>query len=286
MKSSILAITALVCSFSAMSAVVPSQTMPQFCEDRASLKLVKELAINYENLMAFPNAGGIKNSGVCWWHSRMQRNAFYLTLFKPNEARPTQAQALEIIKKLRSGKSIITIPGYRNFAEFSSYYRGSIQDELNNWQKTDGVAKFSWVMGLQGKPSVKPEVLSTMMDELYDYVENKGNIAYQKLQIKGVVAHAWLVVNMKKVDDGYDLEILDSNYQDMTINYAYRTGMTNFYHNFYGDFVPYLERENEMDQVVNTIMKECRPLEYEFKMQKEFEERQRLRQEEEDKRNR
>ena len=89
---------------------------------------------------------------------------------------------------------------------------------------------------------------------------------------------------MKKVENGYDLKIIDSNYQNETSIYEYRTGMTNFYHNFYGNFVPYLERTDEMNSIVNTILKECNPEAYEIKMQKDFEERERLRNESDEKR--
>jgi hypothetical protein len=270
MKSTILALAALACSFSVMAANTPSQSMDQFCADRASIKSVKELTSNSDNLMAFANRGGIGNGGVCWWHSRMQRNALYLTIYKPAEQVPTVQQAKEIVEKLRAGKEIVTIPGFSNFADFSSAYRPTIQRELEKWQKGDGILKFNWVIGLSGSSSVDNIEMYGMMNELYDYVENEGNIAYQKLQIKGVVAHAWLVINMKKIgDDGYDLEVLDSNFPHQTTVYKYRMGMTHFNHYAYGEFVPYLERKGEMDRVTNVILKKCNPEEYEKRKGKE-----------------
>ena len=102
-------------------------------------------------------------------------------------------------------------------------------------------------------------------DELYEYVEIEGNIAYQKLQIKGVTAHAWLVVNMKKTSRGYDLEVLDSNYPSQTMVYRYQDGMTNFNHTYYGAFTPYLERRAELDSVKMAILEKCNPAEYKLK---------------------
>lgn len=224
---------------------------------------------NSSNLMAFANRGGLANGGVCWWHSRFQRNATYLTIYKPAENKPTVSEAEKIVGKIRAGKEIIEIPGFRNFNEFSSSYRSLIQRELEKWQKSDGIVKFNWVIGLSGSNEVTAPELKTMMDELYNYVEVEGNIAYQKLQIKGVTAHAWLVVNMKQVDNGYDLEILDSNFQYQTSVYKYREGMTNFYHYGYGNFVPYLERKTEMDKVTMTILKKCNPEEYKARKAKE-----------------
>ena len=216
--------------------------------------------------MAFPNSGGIKNGGVCWWHSRMQRNALYLTLYKPEEPRPSLTEAKIIIDKLRDGKEVIVIPGFYDFADFSNTHKLSIQRELEKWQKKDGIVKFNWLKGLKGKKSVSPETLKAMMDELYNYVEVQGNIAYQKLQVKGVASHSWLVVNMKKLDEGYDLEVIDSNYNSMTSIYRYRRGMMSFTHDFYGAFVPYLEREKEMSKMANVISSACRQVTYDVKL--------------------
>lgn len=259
MKSTLLLIAGAMFSFNAMAYyATASQSMTQFCADRSSPTYVKELIDSSENLMGFRNVGGIGNGGVCWWHSRFQRNALYLTIYKPAEQRPTLEEAKVIVEKIRDGKEVIVIPGYRSFAEFSIDYRGTIQRELEKWQKGDGILKFNWVVGLKGKSQISPEKMKANMDELYKYVEVDGNIAYQKLQIKGIVAHAWLVVHMQKTKGGgYDLEVLDSNYANRSNIYHYRPGMTNFSHEAYGEFVPYLERKEEMEKLAMVIMKKC-----------------------------
>lgn len=262
MKASFLAIAALACSFSAFAALTPSQSIEQFCSDRSSVTFSKNLSRNSENLMAFQNHGGLANGGVCWWHSRFQRNALYLTIYKPAEDRPSKAEAEKIIDKIRSGKEIIEIPGFRNFYEFSRAHRAEIQRELEKWQKGDGIIKFNWVIGLSGDNEVSAEKMKEQMDELYQYVEVEGNVAYQKLQIKGVTAHAWLVMNVKAVSNGYDLEILDSNFPSQTSIYKYREGQTSFSHYAYGKFTPYLERKGEMEKVNLTILKKCNPEEF------------------------
>lgn len=265
MKSTILALAALACSFSAMAGNTPSQSMDQFCADRSDARFAKDLTTSSSNLMAFRNHGGLANGGVCWWHSRFQRNSLYVTVYKPAEKRPTDAEAAVLVGKIRDGKEIVVIPGYRNFAEFSSYHAAQIQRELEKWQKGDGIARFNWVIGLKGSSEVAPEEMKKMMDELYTYVEVDGNVAYQKLQIKGVVAHAWLVINMKQTSNGYDLEVLDSNFPNQTSVYKYSEGMTKFYHYGYGSFTPYLERTGEMDKLILTVLKKCNPEEYKAK---------------------
>ncbi|MBC7714856.1 MAG: hypothetical protein H7177_16030 [Rhizobacter sp.] len=268
MKSTILAIAILACSFGAMASTTASQSMDQFCADRSDLASVKDLTASSDNMMAFQNHGGIGGGGVCWWHSRMQRNALYLTIYNPAEPKPSNAEAAEIVAKIRAGKEIVVIPGYRNFAEFSYEHQAQVQRELEKWQKGEGILKASWVIGLKGDSTVAASELKSMMDELYKYVAVDGNIAYEKLQIKGITAHAWLVVNMKKNSDGYDLQIIDSNFPSQTTVYRYTEGMTSFYHQYYGSFTPYLERTGEMEKVALTVLKKCNPDEYKARKKK------------------
>ena len=264
MKKIFLTLSVCVFNYSAMANATPSQSIDQFCSDRSSESFNKELLQSADNLMAFANRGGIANGGVCWWHSRFQRNATYITVYRPSEKKPNKAQVEKIITKIRLAKEIVVIPGFRNFNEFSWTFSSEIQSELDKWQKIDGVVKFN---------VVEVSTLKSMMDELYEYVELEGNIAYQKLQIKGITAHAWLVVNMIKVSNGYDLEVLDSNYPDQTQIYRYREGMTSFTHSYYGNFTPYLERKSEMNTIKMTILKQCNPKEYKAIKAKEIEDR-------------
>lgn len=256
MKATLLALLALSCSFQAF-AHGPSLSEESFCADRQDKNFVKELASDPVNLMTFSNHGGIANGGVCWWHSRFQRNALYLTVFKPELDRPSQSEARDIIKQIRHAKNIVVIPGYNNFAEFSEENEALIQRELEKWQKGDGILRFAWVKGLQGDPKVSPEKMKQLMDQIYEDVEVKNNIAYNKLQIPGIDAHAWLVVHMEKVEGGYDLEILDSNFPRETTIYQYREGDVDFNYHSYFIFTPYLEKTNEMDNINKVIEKRC-----------------------------
>ena len=259
------AIALLILAMSSVSwaGTTPSQSEDSFCADRANPEFIKSLFDSSGNLISFRNRGGLANGGVCWWHSRFQRSAAYLTIFKPSENKPNEKEAQKIIDKIRAGKEIVVIPGYRNFSDFTYDYQPMIQLELEKWQKADGIAKFNWVMGLKGANEVSADKMKEQMDELYEYVEKEGNIAYQKLQIKGVTAHAWLVVRMKKVPNGYDLQVLDSNFPNSTSIYNYREGMTSMNHWSYGKFTPYLERRNELEFVKLGVLKLCNPAEYE-----------------------
>lgn len=257
MKVTLIALTLTICSFQAM-AQGPSRTEEQFCSDRQDENFVKDLTMSSSNLMSFTNHGGLLNGGVCWWHSRFQRNALYLTIFKPGLDKPSDSEARKLIGDIRSGNKVVTIPGFRNFSQFSYEFGKEIQQELESWQRFDGVAKFAWVRGLSGHAEVAPDKLEKLMDKIYEDVEINKNIAYNRLQIPGVDAHAWLVVHMDKVRGGYNLEILDSNQADRTETYRYRVGDTNFnYRGYDFDFVPYLDQKHEMKGLKRAISRFC-----------------------------
>ncbi len=208
----------------------------EYCSNASDVNYFKSLVYGYENRLSFLNAGGIANGGVCWWHSMFTRNATYVAVYRPDLPRANRQKAAEIISDIISSKAVVEVPGYHNLYEFSSDYHQEIQSALNRWQIGDGLA-FGWLRGLTGSSHVAPSKLKSMMDELYQEVKS-GHVTYQKLQIPGIQAHAWLVVDMSKTASGYDLEVVDSNYRDIrTIHY--QKGMTHL--NEY-NAVPYTSR--------------------------------------------
>lgn len=90
--------------------------------------------------------------------------------------------------------------------------------------------------------------MKARMQHLYDYVQIQGNIAYLKLQLKGLPAHSWLVIGMSKRSDGYELRIIDSNYR-YPISYRYHYGDKSFDSPGYGRFVPYLGKIKENEKI-------------------------------------
>jgi hypothetical protein len=232
-----------------------SQSMREFCLDRKDPNFVKNLTLDKSNLLSFRNSGGF--GGVCWWHSRFQRNALYLTYFSPKAKIPSRSEARKIIMNIRHGLKVIEIPGFHNFAEFSHFFKKEIQSELEDWQKFDGIF-LGWIRGISGDTIVTAKHLQRIMDDLYNEVMIKQNIAYQKLQMKGLSAHSWLVISMKKFKGGYDLEVLDSNQQHIRETVSYRFGDT---HLVYGrtklPFTPYLERTKDSKQIRRVIEYTC-----------------------------
>lgn len=229
-----------------------SEYCARFYEDAENQLSIQDFANFPENLMAFKNNGGLFNGGVCWWHSRFQRNIFYLAIFRPDLPRPNRAAIKALVSKIRQGNSVVLIPGHHDFEEFSRENEDMIQAELNNWQLYDGVILGGWMDGLKGNTKISPSRLLKLMDELHEYVDVQKKVAYEKLQIKGITAHAWLVVGMKKNTSGYDLGFIDSNNPRMSEIYSYKIGDTSFNLLGYGKFVPYLEFKNEERRLLET----------------------------------
>lgn len=236
---------------------VTSKSAYGFCKDRQDEQYYQDLLKNPENQLSFRNQGGLINGGVCWWHSRFTRNALYLAVYRPDLRRPTRSQAIDIIDDIRDGDRVVTIPGYSNLREFSRDFQREIQDELEAWQKVDGFIKQQWIVGLWGSTEKDADDLMDDMDELYEYVALDKNVAYQKLQLPGIVAHAWLVTDIHKTSRGYDLEVHDSNYYG-TRTIPYKVGMTQFHYGGYGEFVPYTERKRELRGLKKVVRRFCR----------------------------
>lgn len=256
-----LILIALLISYKTFAITLP-QNKEEFCarfnNAPGASEVLQELSSDSVNLMAFKNDGGLFNGGVCWWHSRFQRNIFYLSVFRPDLEKPKSVQQRQaLIHQIRLGSAAIIIPGYHNFEEFSLENQKLIQSELNDWQIYDGVVLGSWIDGLKGDTKVEASILESMMKEVYDYVAIKKKIAYQKLQIKGITSHAWLVVGIKKSDSGFEVGYLDSNSPRMSLNYSYKSGDTSFFIKGYGNFVPYLEFKREEERLSQSAKVYC-----------------------------
>jgi hypothetical protein len=229
----------------------------QLCKNYKKKNYFKKIITSSSNRLTFKNKGGLLNGGVCWWHSRFTRNAIYLATFSPQKDRPTQIEIKKIIRQIRKGSSVVEIPGYQNLEEFSYSNQDLIQKELEKWQIIDGFVNQQWIVGLWGSTSKTEKKLKKWMDKLFKYVSVNDNIAYQKLQMKGIDAHAWLVYDMDKTRHGYKIKVIDSNsYSTRTINYT--NGDTSIYDPWYGNIIPYTGRKLELKKAKRAIKKFCK----------------------------
>ncbi|MBC7427042.1 MAG: hypothetical protein H7336_00430 [Bacteriovorax sp.] len=251
-----LTVTFLLLSLNAFAGTLPT-TKADYCSRFQDTSVLSTYSTETSNLMSFKNQGGLFNGGVCWWHSRFQRNILYLSIFRPELNKPTASEVRALIKEIRAGESVVMIPGFANFAEFSTTYSKEILAELESWQLYDGVILGSWIDGLKGDTKVRSEELQKMMATTFKYVEVNKKIAYQKLQIKGITSHAWLIVGMIPGPNGFEIGLIDSNNPRMSENYSYKIGDVSFHEKSYGNFVPYLEFTREEERLISAGKSFC-----------------------------
>lgn len=216
-------------------------TKAEFCEMAHKPATMRALLSDTDNQLSFTNRGGLGDAGVCWWHSMFTRNANYLAIYRPEQPRPNRNEVRQIIMDISANRGVVEIPGFKNLSEFSYVHRSEIQQSLEEGQIVDGGLLFGWVRGVTGNHEIPASEMKTRMDELYLEVSN-GRIPYQMLQIEGITAHAWLVMNMKKTNTGYELTVHDSNYKGTyTVEYVYGMKQISDY-----QAVPYTSR-NKVD---------------------------------------
>jgi hypothetical protein len=189
-----------------------------------TMKTFQRLAYDESYRLAFANHGGLVNGGVCWWHSRLQRNAVYFARFALHLDKPTAQEASRLVSAIIDEKGPVVIPGYSSFNQFSRDFERMIQKKLEGWQRKDGFLKFGWIKGLKGSDKRDPVKFRRVMDSLYEKVGRAGEIAFAKLQIPGIASHAWLIIGMVQTSLGYKLYYVDSNEPIRTSEHEYRDG--------------------------------------------------------------
>lgn len=231
------------------------------CQD---VELDSSLFINNlkkpENKLSFTNYGGLLNGGVCWWHSRFTRAAQYLAVFEPAGNKLSQEEAYYLAKRIREGRPV-TIRGYKNLNEFSMAHQREIQQNLEEWQVYNGGFQLGFLDGLMGATSVSSKQLQEQMDELYNDFKISQKPIYQVLQLPGITAHAWLIVDMIPMATGYQFEVVDSNYLKNQI-WRYQYGSTSFFYGQY-PFVNYTTRRGKIEEaaLAKRLAKACKSLE-------------------------
>jgi hypothetical protein len=237
------------------TAVTPT-SRESFCGLTRDPDNFKALAEQPENHLHFENRGGLFNGGVCWWHSRLQRSALYLSVFRPELPKPTHEQAEKIIHRLAANAGVVEIPGYSNLDSFSGEWWNVIQKKLDEWQMVDGFLKQSWIKGLSGSTHLKPAKLKLKMDALFNEVENDHRITWVMLQIPGIAAHAWNIVHIKEFDGGYELDVIDSNYPRTNSTFWYMNGADTL-STIYGATIPYVGRQKDFARFASAADRYC-----------------------------
>lgn len=239
-------------AFEISQAATPDNS--QTCTSQNNLSTYKAAAYDSANLMAFANDGGILNLGTCWWHSRLQQAALYLARFSPSSPKPSLTEARKMIAMLATLRTVVVIPGYSNWREFSHAWQMQIQEKLNAWQIQEGVWGFSWITGLSGESQLPPEKLRAEIESIRGDVEILNRISYTRLQLPGIESHSLLVVGVEptKNGKGYILHVIDSNRPHQITKVFYTFEMMTVYGG-----VLYLERRQDFRHIATALKNSC-----------------------------
>lgn len=227
------------------------------CE-RSHTSTMVEFLKESTSRMSFKNRGGLMNGGVCWWHSRFQRAAAYLVEFRPDLDAPADHEIPQLLKEIKSMSSVITIPGFNNFFDFTQRYQPKIQSLLEAWQREDGFINQQWLRGISGKYELEPAAMRDRMNTLYDQFKRSMKPVWIMAQIKGIESHSFLLVDMQQTNDGYELLVIDSNFPLENKVISYHVGQKNLKHpkDKYS-FVPYLGFQKDFISIERGVSHFC-----------------------------
>jgi hypothetical protein len=196
-----------------------------FCGTRDIGKISEDPAMR----MGFKNAGGLANGGVCWWHSRFQRAAWYLAEFDPGAPAPSVAAAKDLIRRLVSRSEVVVIPGYGDLVSFTKDFKPEIQSALNAWQLRDAFLNQAYLRGLHGQARFREaSAMKARLDKVFaefTAAATTGDVLWVMLQMPGIYSHASLIHTMESSPDGgYRIAMVDSNFPGKFVEYVYRPG--------------------------------------------------------------
>ena len=228
MKASHCAIMAALVLLGVPKAEASEDARERYCTQSRDPWSAQRAIENSNHQLMFRNQGGFGGLGTCWWHSRFTRNASLLAVYRPDLPLPTLKQARAIIRALSRPRisprvEVVEIPGYENLYHFSWDWQEEIQRRFNAWQLEEGILGLDVISRGIGASRRDPKRLEREMDALYARVQS-GEIVYQKLQIRGVAAHAWLVTAMQPTEMGYTMTVIDSNFPGETLREEYIRG--------------------------------------------------------------
>lgn len=209
------------------------------------------LADEISSRLAFSNPRGPLDMGLCWWHSRFQRAAHSLIVYRPDRPRPdvlaikqafiareagkTIEPAMrrrlklweEVIEHIIEHRRVVEIPGYRNLFDFSRDFSFLIVKRLGVWQLREGILEFGWIEGVTGARKADAVAFKKVMDGLYREVIVRKRVAYLKtrFEVRGAFGgHSWIVPKMEVIKNGYRFWIIDSESPTLTIPLVYQAG--------------------------------------------------------------
>lgn len=217
----------------------------RFCERRMH-DLVDSLQENHSGknkaslgAISFNNPPGTFGTGLCWWHSRFQRNATYLANYFPGKNPPSDKQAKKIIRAIATGRVVVEIPGFANLREFSSTYKSMIVKELNRMTMMD-FPNLKVFDRFGDTSEMHRNEMWTMMNDIHQKMLQHPQLMFlrQKKDLHNFVSsHSVLLLKIEKVEEdtgapwphdknivGFDLTYVNSNSSGLLTKVPYKKG--------------------------------------------------------------
>lgn len=240
--------------------IASPQSMNSLCEMAREPKKFRLMLLNPDNLIPIPNQGGIADGGVCWWHSRLQRSSIYLAHYSPHKLKPNEKETNQILKKLRQMESFVEIPGYSQFSSFIQDNKETVQKFLENWQITDGVFGFGFLMGLPNKSKdFTDSDLQQEIKNLRQQVNQENKIVYQMVQTAGVKSHSWLItdVQISDYDSSAEISVVDPAFPQEISVVRHIGGDNQLSTQMYGQLHSFTQQEKELEKIKQVYLKNC-----------------------------
>ncbi|HXH73564.1 MAG TPA: hypothetical protein VNJ08_01265 [Bacteriovoracaceae bacterium] len=193
--------------------------------------------------LAFVNPPGPVNGGMCWLHTRLQRQFTYLANYEPKAKRPTHEEAMEIIDRIVQRKGVTVIPGFNDLYDFSAKYEKELTKAIDvmGWKC---VANPNDCLSRVADSYVNtPAELKSTMDTFYSRtLNNPGAIHSIKTRVIGesikysspLSAHSLNILAMEPIRgksniigapgpiEGYKMRIIDPNLQHKVETVTYK----------------------------------------------------------------
>lgn len=211
--------------------------------------------------IAFKNRGGLFKGGVCWWHSRLQRSSYYLARYAPSAPKPNVSEVRSILGHLRRMDSVVVIPGYDNFESFTREHEAQVQKVLEEWQKIDGFLNMKWIKGISGNYRLSAKKLEARMKLVYETYKSSPTPIWVLAQMKGIIAHSFLVRRMEVLPSGYLMEVIDSNKPGEMRTIRYQFGDTSLkIQRTKREFVLYTGFQQDFVKMKRSLQRHCKSI--------------------------
>jgi len=242
-------------------------------------------------VLSFKNPPGPINEGMCWLHTKMQRNFTYLANFRPDLPRPENKEDIEkIIDQIIAGEKVTEIPGFENLNQFSFKYEKELTSAITRmgWKCVSNVSDCP--ARIEDSYDPKASDIQQTIEQLYRRRIDQGSdltmirarmVADKTTRFltKPFSSHSFLITDIKQVRAterkpneimpeiiGYELAVIDPNFPQALQFIDYRFGDTNLET---GDgikypttnFIPYIHEEYDKDilPMKDSVQEYCKP---------------------------